>query len=99
MDNIIKEEKLKGSFPYLDDITVSGANQADHDKNVEAFLDAVKRQNLTLNHAKFGISTSSINVLGYLVQDGKIRPDQTQREYIHSENFLCIQMLSHYVEL
>ena len=27
MDNIIKEEKLKDTFPYLDDITVSGVNQ------------------------------------------------------------------------
>ena len=42
MDNIIKEETLKGTFPYLDDITVVGVNQADHDKNVDAFLDVVK---------------------------------------------------------
>ena len=75
MDNIIKEEKLKDTFPYLDDITVAGVNQADHDKNVEAFLDVVKRQNLILNHAKSVISSSSINVLGYLVRDGNIRPD------------------------
>ena len=73
MDNIIKEEKL--TFPYLDDITVTGLNQVDHDNNVEAFLDVVKRQNLTLNHAKYVISTSSINVLEYLVRDGNIRPD------------------------
>ena len=70
MDNIIKEEKLKDTFPYLDDITV---NQADHDKNVEPFLDVVKCQNLTLNHAKSMISVSSINVLGYLVRDGNIQ--------------------------
>ena len=36
MDNIIKEEKLKDTFPYLDDITVAGVNQADHDKNVQS---------------------------------------------------------------
>ena len=52
MDNIIKEEKLKDTFPYLDDIIFSGVNQADHYKNVDAFLDVVKCQNLTLNHAK-----------------------------------------------
>ena len=38
MDNIIEEQKLKNTFPYLDDITVAGINQADHGKNVEAFL-------------------------------------------------------------
>ena len=74
MDNIIKEEKLKDTFPYLDDITVAGVNQEGHDKNVEAFLDVVKRQNLTLNHAKSVISASSINVAGYLVRCGNIRP-------------------------
>ena len=75
MDNIIKEEKLKDTFPYLDNITVAWGNQEDHDKNVEAFLDVVKRQNITLNHAKSVISASSIDVLGYLVRDGNIRPD------------------------
>ena len=75
VDNIIKGEKLKDTFPYLDDITVAGVNQADHDKNVEAFLDVVKHQNLTLNHTKSVISVSSINVLGYLVRDRNIRPD------------------------
>ena len=75
MDNIIKQEKLKDASPYLDGITVAGVNQADHDKNVETFLDVVKRQNLTLNHVKSVISASSINVLRYLVQDGKIRTD------------------------
>ena len=48
MNNIIKEEKLKDNFPYLDNITVVWVNQADHDKNVEAFLDIVKCQNLTM---------------------------------------------------
>ena len=75
MDNIIKEEKLKETIPYLDDITIAVVNQADHDKNVEAFLYVVKRQNLTLIHAKSEISALSINVLGHIVQDGKIRPD------------------------
>ena len=50
MENIIKEEKFKATFSYLDDITVAGANQANHDKNVEAFSDVMKRQNQ--NHAK-----------------------------------------------
>ena len=42
---------------------------------MKAFLDVIKRQNLTLNHAKSVIYASSINVLAYLVQDGQIKPD------------------------
>ena len=67
-----------------------------HDKNVEAFLDVVKRQKLTLNHAKSVISASSIKVLGYLVLDGKIRQNPERLRPIN--NFLCLQMSSHYVE-
>ena len=63
------QRKNSDTFPYLDDITVAGVNQADHDKNVVAFLDIIKR-----HHSKSVISDSSINVLGYLVQNGKIRP-------------------------
>ena len=85
------------TFPYLDDITVAAVNPADHEKNVEAFFDVMKRPSLTLNHAKSVISTLSINVLGYLVRDGEIRPDP--RDYVHSNNFFCQQMSSHYVEL
>ena len=75
MDNSIQELKLKDTFPYLNDITVAGGNHADQYKNEEAFLDDVKHQNLTVNHAKSVISASSINVQQYLVQDGKIGPD------------------------
>ena len=41
MDIIIVKEYLKGSFPYLDDISVSGSTQEDHDSNVSAFLKIV----------------------------------------------------------
>ena len=95
MDNIIKEVKLKYTFTYLDDITVAGVNQADDDKNVETFLDVVKCQNLTLNHGKSVITAPSINILGYLVRDGNIRPDPERLRPL--KDFLCLQMSSHYV--
>ena len=97
MDNIIKKEKSKDTFPYLDDITVSGVNQADHGKNVEVFLDVVNRQNLTLNHTKSVISASSINVLGYLVQDENVRPDPERQR--HSKNLHCLNVQSQRITL
>ena len=88
IDNIIKEEKSKDTFPYLDYITVAGVNQADHDKNVEALLDIIKRQNRTLKHAKSVISVSSINVLGYLVRHGN-RPQKTTSTQRTSSAYKC----------
>ena len=34
MDKLITEEKLSDTFPYLDDITVAGRTQTEHDQNV-----------------------------------------------------------------
>ena len=63
MDKIIKEEELKDTFPYLDDITVAGRTQEEHDSNVKAFLEVVQRRHLTLNHSKSVLSALSITVL------------------------------------
>ena len=75
LDKIIKEEELKDTFPYLDDITVAGRTQEEHDSNVKAFLEVVQRRHLTLNHSKSVLSALSITVLGYLVEHGSIKPD------------------------
>ena len=70
MDRIIAEEQLKDTFPYLDDITVAGSTQKEHDSNVAALLQVVSKRNLTLNVSKSVFSSSTINVLGYLIGNG-----------------------------
>ena len=75
MDKLITEEKLSDTFPYLDDITVAGRTQTEHDQNVRAFLEVVKSRHLTLNNSKSVVSSSTINVLGYLIGNGIIKPD------------------------
>ena len=52
MGKIIKEEQLKDSLPYLDDMTVAGRTQEEHNSNVKAFIEVVQRRHLTLNHSK-----------------------------------------------
>jgi len=34
---IVKENDLKGCYPYLDDIKIAGASQVEHDRNLQAF--------------------------------------------------------------
>ena len=70
MDKMVDEEGLKDTFPYLDNITVAGRNQQEHDENVKKFLVAIQRRNLTLNNTKSVENKSSINILGYCVGDG-----------------------------
>ncbi|XP_014787039.1 uncharacterized protein LOC106881242 [Octopus bimaculoides] len=52
MDNMIREEKIKNTFAYLDNITICGENQEDHDKNLTHFLDCAKKYNITFNEKK-----------------------------------------------
>ena len=75
MDDLINEERLKGTVAYLDNITVGGINQKDHDKNVRNFYEFVKKYNFTLNNDKSVVSVTEINMLGYLISHGNIKPD------------------------
>ena len=42
MDNIVKEEGLLGTFPYMDNVTIAGVDQEDHDKNDILFPKMIK---------------------------------------------------------
>lgn len=73
--NIITREGLTGVYAYLDDITVCGKDQAEHDANLSKFLKAVEKYGLTLNEQKSVFSVRSIKLLGYVISNKTIRPD------------------------
>ena len=52
-----------------------GANKEDHDRNLNAFLKAAAKSNLTFNDSKSIIAKSEIDLLGYRVSHYVIRPD------------------------
>ena len=75
IDYIVRENDLKGRYPYLDDITIAGANQAEHDCNLLAFYVAASKANLTINEPKTQLSKSEISLLGYKVGYRPVQPD------------------------
>ncbi|XP_026315169.1 uncharacterized protein K02A2.6-like [Hyposmocoma kahamanoa] len=75
IDWVIRKEDLKGTFAYLDDITICGKTQLEHDKNLKKFLAAAQKYGLTLNKEKSKFSQNSINILGYNIEDNIIKPD------------------------
>ena len=75
VDDIIKSNGCEGTFAYLDNITVSGATQEDHDKNLSKFLSVPETHNLIFNEAKCAYSTDTIKLLGYVIHNGFLRPD------------------------
>ena len=75
MCEFIEKENLVSAFSYLDNITVAGHDQAEHDRNVISFLKAICRRGFTLNDNKTISSVKHINILGYVVGNRAIKPD------------------------
>ena len=75
IQEIIQKYQLQGTFAYLDNITVVGANEEDHDRNLNALLKAAAKSNFTFNESKSIIAKSEIDLLGYRVSHSVIRPD------------------------
>ena len=75
MDKMIDDAKLKDTYPYLDNITVAGRTQKEHDQNVTRLFDALRQRNWTLNDSKTISSVPYINILGYCVGNSTIKPD------------------------
>ena len=75
MDQLVEKYSLQATFPYLDNITVCGKTQDEHDANLEKFLAAAKELNLTINESKCEFNTKKLHILGYVVENGEMRPD------------------------
>ncbi len=76
MKRIIKDEKLEGTFEYIDNTTVCGQNDADHNHNLKQSMVAFEKYNLTLNKYKCFLGIDTINLLGYTVSKGSMSPDR-----------------------
>ena len=75
MDRFISDYSLQATYAYLDNITVCGKDKADHDMNLNKFMEAAKKANLTFNKDKCEFSTTRLKILGSVVENGTIKPD------------------------
>jgi hypothetical protein len=75
MDELVEKHNLSGTFIYLDNITICGKDQEEHDRNLQKFYNLISQHGLTLNHEKSILSVSDIKMLGYLISYGSIKPD------------------------
>lgn len=75
IDDIIEKEKVSDTFAYVDNVTICGKTQNEHDTNLAKFLAAAKKYGITFNNDKSIISSTVIQLLGYEVKKGEIRPD------------------------
>ena len=75
IDDIIKSHDCTGTFAYLDNITVGGKTQQEHDDNLAKFLEAAHQCSITFNDSKCVYSTECVKLLGYEIFEGSLKPD------------------------
>ena len=73
MIKFVQDEGLQATFPYLDNITICGKDQEDHDVKLKAFLEAAERKNITYNNDKRVFSTRCLSIFGYKIEEREIR--------------------------
>lgn len=71
----IKISGIKDTFAYLDNATLCGYSEPQHDGNLWKFLDTAKRYQFTLIMDKCTCSSSPISMLGYSINNGQIQGD------------------------
>ncbi|VDI61401.1 Hypothetical predicted protein [Mytilus galloprovincialis] len=75
IDRLVAENKLEAVFVYIDNITIGGMDQNEHDENLRRFRDVADKHQLTFNEDKCVYSVESVDLLGYTISQGVLRPD------------------------
>ena len=94
MDEFISEEELKGTFAYLDNVTIFGRTQVEHANNLNDFLNAAKRCNITYSPEKCVFSVTELHTLGCIVKNGEIWPDPERLRPLQNYQSLQIRKLT-----
>ena len=71
--DIIKRDDLNRTYAYIDNVTICGQNQTEHDLNLKEFMKV--KYGLTLNKNKCLYSLTSIDLLGYTINKDSVKPD------------------------
>ena len=69
VDNFIAEENLTDTFADIDDVTICGRDQKEHDDNLERFLEAAKRYFFSLDKKSTFIHALFTNWVALLVTE------------------------------
>ena len=80
MENLLRD--LPNVCVYIDDILVSGKNEADHLHNLEQVLARLTSAGITLKHSKCIFATTSVEYLGHIIDSNGLHPSPTKVQAI-----------------
>ena len=75
MSKIIVDDKLKNTMVYFDNVILGAMTLAELKLQSTKFQEAMVKRGMTLNDSKTIYGVEELNILGYCVSSGKIRPD------------------------
>ena len=73
IDNFVRTYKLTDCFPFIDNITICGNSQKEHDENLLKFRLAAIDAGITFNEEKCVFSTETLEFLGYRISYGSLK--------------------------
>ena len=86
---VLRKENIRDTFAYIDNVTVCGKNQEEHDRNLAHFLDCARKYNLTFNEDKSCLGAKEIKLLGFLASKGNIQPDPERLQPLKELAYPC----------
>jgi hypothetical protein len=66
---------IPGVLVYIDDILIWGATQSEHDERLQAVLQRLKEQEVSVNPKKCHYSQTKVKFLGHMIEDGQLSVD------------------------
>ena len=75
MDKFVTKCDLDDTFPFIDNVTICGNSQEEHDENLNKFNIAAEKEGLTLSPEKCVFSTPVVDLLGYRISHNTLQPD------------------------
>ena len=75
IDTLVVDHELDDAFPFVDNNTICGRDDDEHDENLKLFIEAAEKERLTFSEEKCVFRVNNIDLLGYCISHNSIKPD------------------------
>ena len=75
MDTLVADQELDDTFPFVDNITICGRDDGEHDENLKLFMEVAEKERLTCSEEKCVFRVNTIDLLHYHTSHNSTKPD------------------------
>lgn len=78
MDIVLDDTRYKFAMAYMDDVVIFSRNFEEHLEHLSIVLQKMQKAGLTVNPKKVQLACSRVDLLGFIVGDGHLRPNDAK---------------------